>query len=151
MVTVAVSDFALSACEIAFTVTLPPVGTVAGAVYKPVALIVPKLAALAELLDKLQVTAVFVVPVTVAVNCCVWPVCTETVFGVTATITGGGGFVPLVCPVQAASKIASGARSNSIALRESRRAGFGAFTGHSRIGNQFLGIGYGSRGETSSL
>src|SRR5256885_11481551 len=46
------------------------------------------LAALAELLLTCQVTAVFVVPETVAVNCCVWPVCTLAVAGVTWTEIG---------------------------------------------------------------
>jgi len=36
----------------------------------------------------LQVTAVFVVPVTVAVNCCVAPVTTEALVGLTLTVTG---------------------------------------------------------------
>src|SRR2546425_562400 len=40
------------------------------------------LAALAELLLTCQVTAVFVVPETVAVSCCAWPVCTLSVAGV---------------------------------------------------------------------
>jgi len=37
----------------------------------------------------LQVTAVFVVFVTVAVNCCVAPVATEALVGLTLTATGG--------------------------------------------------------------
>src|SRR5580765_7539476 len=48
--TTAVPVFVVSACEIAVTVTVPPVGTVPGAVYKPDALMVPMLAALAEVL-----------------------------------------------------------------------------------------------------
>ena len=35
-----------------------------------------------------QVTAVFVEPVTVAVNCCVPPVVSVVLFGVTLTLTG---------------------------------------------------------------
>ena len=38
-----------------------------------------------------QVTAVFVVPVTVAVNCCIAAVCSDAVAGLMLTVTGGGG------------------------------------------------------------
>jgi hypothetical protein len=67
----AVPVFVVSACAVAVTVTVPPVGAFGGAVYKPDALIVPILAALADLLLTCHVTAVLVVPVTVAMNCCV--------------------------------------------------------------------------------
>ena len=40
-----------------------------------------------------QVTAVLVVPVTVAVNCWVPPVCTDAELGLMLTATGGGGAV----------------------------------------------------------
>ena len=40
-----------------------------------------------------QVTAVLVVPVTVAVNCCVPPVCSDAEVGLMLTTTGGGGAV----------------------------------------------------------
>ena len=40
-----------------------------------------------------QVTAMFVLPVTVAVNCCVPPVCTDAEIGLMLTATGGGGAV----------------------------------------------------------
>jgi len=40
----------------------------------------------------LQFTALELVPVTVAVNCCVWPRGTEAVAGCTLTVTFGGGF-----------------------------------------------------------
>ena len=40
-----------------------------------------------------QVTAVLVVPVTVAVNCCVAPVCMDAEVGLMLTTTGGGGAV----------------------------------------------------------
>jgi len=72
IVTVALSNFVLSAAEIALTVTVPPVGTAAGAVYRPDALIVPTVE-LPVVPLTCQVTAVFVVFVTVAVNCCVSP------------------------------------------------------------------------------
>ena len=51
----------------------------AGAVYSPVAEMLPTLG----LID--QVTAVFVVPVTVAVNCWVWPAVSVTLGGLTET------------------------------------------------------------------
>ena len=40
-----------------------------------------------------QVTAVLVVPVTVAVNCWVPPVCSDAEIGLTLTTMGGGGAV----------------------------------------------------------
>ena len=71
IVTVAVSDFVLSATEMAFTVTGFDAGTVAGAVKSPVALIVPVVAFPPVTLFTCHVTAVFEVFATVAVNCCV--------------------------------------------------------------------------------
>ena len=65
IVTFAEPDFVASACEVAVTVTCAGLGTVDGAVYSPLAEIVP----LAAPPVTLQVTAVFVVPVTLAVNC----------------------------------------------------------------------------------
>ena len=56
-----------------------------GAVYRPLVVIVPPVAD--------QVTAVFVVPVTVAVNCWVSPVCSDAVVVLMVTATGGGGAV----------------------------------------------------------
>ena len=72
IVTVVESDFVLSACEIAFIVTVP-LGTAAGAVYKPAALIVPTVPLPPVVPFTCQVTAVFAVFATVAVNCCVSP------------------------------------------------------------------------------
>ena len=62
-VTDAVADFVVSATLVARTVNVP---ATAGAVYKPAVETVPPVAD--------HVTAVFEVPVTVAVNCCVPPV-----------------------------------------------------------------------------
>ena len=42
---------------------------------------------------RLQVTAVFELPVTVAVNCCVWPCPKLACAGLTLTVTGAGGGV----------------------------------------------------------
>ena len=89
IVTVALSNFVLSAAEIAITVTALD-GTLAGAVYSPVALIVPVVAFPPVTLFTCHVTAVFAVPETVAVNCCVRPVVTVAVLGLTVTTTAGG-------------------------------------------------------------
>jgi hypothetical protein len=56
---------------------------VAGAVYSPFELMVPQLAD--------HVTAVFVLPVTVEVNCSVVPALTESEVGLMVTTTGSGG------------------------------------------------------------
>jgi hypothetical protein len=88
MVTLAVSDFVLSATEIAFTVTGFDAGTVVGAVKSPVALIVPVVELPPVTLFTCHVTAVFDVFATVAVNCCVNPTWTLGVLGLTVTPTG---------------------------------------------------------------
>ena len=63
--TVAEPDLVASACDVATTLTAAGLGRVAGAVYRPVALIVPL--PLPPVTD--HVTAVLVELVTVAVNC----------------------------------------------------------------------------------
>jgi hypothetical protein len=78
-VTVAEADLVVSAALVAVTVYVP---AVLGAVYRPLVLTVPPVAD--------QVTAVFALPVTVAVNCCVPPVWTEADVGLTLTAPGGG-------------------------------------------------------------
>jgi hypothetical protein len=72
-----------SATLAARTVTDAGFGTAAGAVYRPDVEIVPFKAPPST--D--QVTAVFVVPVTVAANCCVSPSPTDAVPGATVTTT----------------------------------------------------------------
>lgn len=89
MVTTALLDLVESAFEVAVTVTCAGVGTAAGAVYRPVDEIVPQVAPEQPVPAKLQVTAVFVVPVTVAVNCRVFRTTSCTVVGETCTTTGG--------------------------------------------------------------
>jgi len=84
-VTVADADFVASACEVAVTFTCGGFGTVAGAVYMPELVIVPPDAPPATL----QVTAVFDAPVTVAVNCSVFPMPTLVAGGATETSTVG--------------------------------------------------------------
>jgi hypothetical protein len=66
---------------------LPPEGTVVGAVYNPVLDIVPTVVFPPFTPFTLQVTAVFVVPVTLAVNCCVWDTPTDPLAGETLTET----------------------------------------------------------------
>jgi CBS domain containing-hemolysin-like protein len=75
-------DFVESACETAVTVTAAGVGTVAGALYSPLLEMLP----FAVPPFTLQVTSVFVVPLTVAVNCCVFAAATVAVGGATETL-----------------------------------------------------------------
>ena len=60
------------------------VATLAAAVNSPVELMVPAPAGLI-----VHTTPVLLVWFTLAVNCCVWPPVSNTLFGVTLTITGG--------------------------------------------------------------
>ena len=78
-------DFVVSAMLVAVTITVCALVTFAGAVYSPVALMLspPEEPLIAH------VTAVFVVLLTVAVNCCVAPAASVTAAGVTTTATGG--------------------------------------------------------------
>jgi hypothetical protein len=73
--TAATAALAESATEAALTVTVGGLGVVAGAVYFPVASIVPQLAPVQPVPERLQVTA-WLAPLglTVAVNCCTPPV-----------------------------------------------------------------------------
>jgi hypothetical protein len=86
--TVALPEADVLAALVAVTVCCP---AVAGAVYKPVVLTVPTVAPPPVTPSTDQVTAVFVVPVTAAWNCCVAPVTIEAVVGETVTVTTGGG------------------------------------------------------------
>ena len=69
MVTEAVGDFVVSAADVAVTDTCAGFGTAGGAVYKPAVEIVPQAAPLHPVPATCHETAVFVVPVTVALNC----------------------------------------------------------------------------------
>ncbi len=71
------ADLVESATLVAVMVTVWPVPTVAGAVYKPVLESVPTAGV------RLQVTPVLLDPVTVAENCWVWDAAKVTVVGVT--------------------------------------------------------------------
>jgi hypothetical protein len=87
-VTAAVAVFVLSDCKVATMLTLPSLGIGVGAVYRPVESIVPH-----PVPEQLHITAVEVVPVTVAVNCCVSPPFSEAIGGEIVTLIGGGGGV----------------------------------------------------------
>jgi hypothetical protein len=89
IVTEAVSDFVGSATEVALTDTWGGLGTADGAVYSPLVDIVPQVAPLQPLPTTLHDTAMFDVPVTVAVNCWWPPVSSCAVAGETVTETGG--------------------------------------------------------------
>jgi hypothetical protein len=82
--TVALANFVLSATLVAVTVTTCVELTDVGAVYKPVASTLPTPAGVTD-----HVTAVLLLNVTVAVNCCVCP--PESVAVVGATLTGAEG------------------------------------------------------------
>jgi len=87
-VTVAAALFVLSAELVAFTVYEP---AVLGAVYRPDVEIVPP--------EADQLTAVLLVPVTVAVNCCVVPVCSAGELGIIETEIAGDPVVTVTVAV----------------------------------------------------
>src|SRR5580698_7757496 len=80
----------------AVMVTLAGFGMITGAVYKPALVMVPTVALPPVTPFTCQVTAVSLVLVTVAVNCCCEPSCTLAVAGETVTVgvTGGVGLPP---------------------------------------------------------
>lgn len=87
-VTMAEPDAAESAWATAVTETVAGLGIEAGAVYSPVAEIVPTVLLPAATPATLQFTAVVLVPVTVAVNCRILFVATSAVGGETLTVIG---------------------------------------------------------------
>src|SRR6266852_4018259 len=112
MVTVALPDAELFACETALTVTvvatLPPmpldfVGTPLGATYNPLVDMNPIVWLPPAMLLTCQSTAVFGVPVTVAVNCCVLPTATLAAVGATEIVM----VVLLDVPAQPENKTAA--------------------------------------------
>ena len=90
MVTIDEADLVESACETAVTVTGFGLGRAAGALYKPFEEIVPTVEFPPVMLFTSQVTAVFDVPVTVAVNCCAPFAATVAGEGETLTLTMAG-------------------------------------------------------------
>src|SRR5207244_11580475 len=91
METVAGDALVGSAANLAVTTTVGGLGTVAGAVYFPVASIAPQLAPVQPVPETVQVTA-WLAPlgVTVEVNCCTRPTGTVALEGVTMTSAEGG-------------------------------------------------------------
>ena len=89
MVSAAVADFIWSAALVAVIAIVGGDGTVVGAMKSPLLLIVPQAKPLHPVPDKLQITCVFDAPPTEALNCCVVPVGTEALVGITATTTRG--------------------------------------------------------------
>ena len=69
IVTVADPDLVGSDSKVAVTATIGGLGAPAGAVYNPLALIVPQADSLHPLPDMLQITSAFEFPLTLAVNC----------------------------------------------------------------------------------
>src|SRR6202020_425690 len=89
MVTLAEADLEESATEVAVTLTCAGFGTEPGAAYKPLDETVPHAAPEQPVPLTAQVTAVFVVFTTVAVNCCVLPATIWAVVGEMLTAMGG--------------------------------------------------------------
>lgn len=85
IVAVPVPDFVGSATLVAVTVTVAGAGATAGAVNNPAGEIVPHVAPAQPAPFSAHVTAVFAVPVTVALNCCDCAAITFTVEGPTDT------------------------------------------------------------------
>jgi len=94
METVAGDALVGSAANLAVTTTVGGLGTVAGAVYFPVASIAPQLAPVQPVPETVQVTA-WLAPlgVTVEVNCCTRPTGTVALEGVTMTSAEGGSWL----------------------------------------------------------
>src|SRR5260370_8514877 len=93
MVTVDVGDLVASGTLVAVICAVTDAGRSAGAVYTPVALIVPAVALPLAILLTFQVTLVSVALVTVALKVCVLPSTTGALLGVIVTVmeAGGGG------------------------------------------------------------
>src|SRR5580693_5613915 len=129
IVTVAVPVFVESFSDVAMITTCAGVGTVVGAVYKPVLEIVP----FALPPDTVQVTAVLNVSCTVALNCCVFPITMFTPVGSTLTETTFPA-VPVLQPVIRHTK-PNAISGNAALVLQTRRfvTVLGGIRGHSRL------------------
>jgi len=78
-----------SAALVAVTVTVSGEGTAEGAVYNPAPFTVPHAAEVHPAPWTVHITVVFDVPTTDAFSCCVAPVTTDVLAGVTLTTTTG--------------------------------------------------------------
>ena len=94
--TVEVAAAVASAALVAAMVTLAGLGMAEGAVYMPVALTFPRVVLPPGMPFTDQVRAVFVVPVTVAENCCVACTLTLAVGGILLALFAGSRFVSSV-------------------------------------------------------
>jgi len=120
MVTEAESDATGAASVEAVTVTTLGVGGTPGAVKRPVALMVPTVALPPAMPSTDQVTALFVVPLTEAVNCTVWLITGEAVEG--EMITEGTGNRPGAPPPHPDKKSPARATpATKYAIREALR------------------------------
>ena len=99
-VTVVVADCDESACDTAVIVTVPEFGAGAGAMYSPVALIVPVEASPPALPFTCQLKAVLGLPLRVALNCRLAPTPMEGEVGLRETPAGVTKFVLPVPPPQ---------------------------------------------------
>ena len=79
-----VADLVASAAHVAVSVTVWKAETTDGAVYRPLLEMLPTCG------EMDQVTPVFELPLTVAVNCCCWPALRLAVPGLIVTAIGGG-------------------------------------------------------------
>ena len=130
--TLAVALAVESATLVALTLTAPPAGRIAGAVYSPLPEIVPAVAFPPATPFTAQVTPVFELPVTLAANCCVCPRNAVALPGwiVTVIVGGGGGggeFRPLVPAHAPSANVAASATSAT------------AFTGGGKSGRALWG------------
>jgi hypothetical protein len=89
-VTLALADAVESATLVALIATVAGLGTHQGAVYTPDVEIVPTVPLPPAMPLTFQVTAVLVLPVTVALNCCVLNPATEALVGETLTLIADG-------------------------------------------------------------
>jgi hypothetical protein len=110
MVTDAVADWLGSARLAAVTVSVFGVGGTAGAAYNPVLPIVPSVALPPTTPFTDHVTAWFVLPVTLPVNCCISPTVMVSAGGLTVTTTGTASVSALEVPPPGAGVVTATAR-----------------------------------------
>ena len=120
--TEALALLVLSATLVAVTVCVPVVG---GAVYKPLVLTVPTVALPPFTPSTDQVTPVLLVPVTVAVNCCVPLMATIAVAGENVTVMTGGTITGLTVTAALALLVGS-AFDTAVTVTCRTAAGLGA-------------------------
>jgi len=120
MLTCAEADLVVSACDVAVTVTRAGLGTIAGAVYTPAAVMFPQLEPAQPVPETLHVTDVFALPVTCAENCREADGATLAEVGEIVTVTTG-----TTVTVALADFVVSACE---VAVRE-KKGGFGGTAG----------------------